>query len=286
MSEYMIVPTDSIDATADAIKEKLGSQNDLEWGQDGFASYVEDIPSGGDPNENLLKWGDGTLAVLDLTGITVIEKNRFGYASTGTSFTVNAPDVLTVKDYAFQQSTKLTSVSLPKMTTLGDYVFEKCALTSVHFPKLTTIGAIGNVFLNCTSLTVAVLPAINTILRNSYFQGCSSLNSVDLGVPPDLYGNCFKNCSSLSVIVLRAASVIRLNNINSFDGTPFANGGTGGTIYIPKSLYDHLGDNSSSDYKAATNWSTVDGYGTITWAKIEGSYYETRYADGTLIPTS
>ena len=47
MAEYMIVPTDSIDDTADAIKAKLGSQNDLTWGQDGFASYVEDIPSGG-----------------------------------------------------------------------------------------------------------------------------------------------------------------------------------------------------------------------------------------------
>jgi len=46
MSEYMIVPTDSIDDTADAIKTKLGTQNDLTWGQDGFASYVEDIPSG------------------------------------------------------------------------------------------------------------------------------------------------------------------------------------------------------------------------------------------------
>lgn len=49
---------------------------------------------------------------------------------------------------------------------------------------------------------------------------------------------------------------------------------TGGTIYIPKVLYDHLGDGTSLDYKAATNWSTVDGYGAITWAKIEGSAYE------------
>lgn len=47
MSEYMIVPTDSIDATADAIKVKLGSQNDLVWGQDGFADAVDAIPTGG-----------------------------------------------------------------------------------------------------------------------------------------------------------------------------------------------------------------------------------------------
>ena len=47
-----------------------------------------------------------------------------------------------------------------------------------------------------------------------------------------------------------------------------------GTIYIQKVLYDRLGDGASLDYKAATNWSTVDGYGTITWAKIESSAYE------------
>ena len=80
--------------------------------------------------------------------------------------------------------------------------------------------------------------------------------------------------------------MVSLYNLAAFTGTPFASGGTGGTIYIPKSLYDHLDDGTSSDYKAATNWSTIDGYGTITWAKIEGTYYETHYADGTLIPTS
>ena len=97
----------------------------------------------------------------------------------------------------------------------------------------------------------------------------------------------FLNCSVLNILVLRySAGVVALQNVNAFNGTPFANGGTGGTIYIPKSLYDHLGDGTSSDYKAASNWSTVNGYGTITWAKIEGSYYETHYADGTAIPTT
>ena len=60
-------------------------------------------------------------------------------------------------------------------------------------------------------------------------------------------------------------------------------GGSGGEIYIPKVLYDHLGDGTSSDYKAATNWSTVDARGTITWKQIEGSEYERYYADGTPI---
>jgi hypothetical protein len=74
-----------------------------------------------------------------------------------------------------------------------------------------------------------------------------------------------------------------MSNANAFSNSHFKSGGTGGTIYIPKVLYDHLGDNSSLDYKKATNWTTVNGYGTITWEKIEGSIYETQYADGTPI---
>jgi len=54
----------------------------------------------------------------------------------------------------------------------------------------------------------------------------------------------------------------------------FKSGGTGGTIYIPRVLYNHLGDGSEYDYKSATNWSRFDSYGTITWAQIEGSEYE------------
>jgi len=38
------------------------------------------------------------------------------------------------------------------------------------------------------------------------------------------------------------------------------------------------------DYKSATNWSVVDGWGTITWSNIYGSPYESKYVDGTDFP--
>ena len=93
----------------------------------------------------------------------------------------------------------------------------------------------------------------------------------------------WQNCSSLGTIILRHTSINALPNVNCFNNTPFKNGGAGGTIYISKTLYEHLGDGTANDYKSASNWSTIDGYGTITWAKIEGSIYETQYADGTPI---
>lgn len=89
--------------------------------------------------------------------------------------------------------------------------------------------------------------------------------------------------TAFTELVLDSAWIVAAKSVNIFNNPPaFKNGGTGGTIYIPKVMYDHLGDGSSLDYKAATNWSTFDSYGTITWAPIEGSWYETHYADGTL----
>ena len=79
----------------------------------------------------------------------------------------------------------------------------------------------------------------------------------------------------LKTLVLRKTDgVTELWSSSALSGTPYDNGGTGGTIYIPKALYDHLGDGSELDYKAAANWSVYDAYGTITWACLEGSDYE------------
>ena len=169
------------------------------------------------------------------------------------------------------------------ITEIGERAFDHCTgITSAFFAGVTKTGA--NAMYECTGLQTAVLLTAgkNT---SSFFVHCSALNAADLLVA-QVYGNCFNSCSSLTTLVLRNTSVTSLQNINAFGGTPFKSGGTGGTIYIPKSLYDHLGDGTSNDYKAATNWSTIEGYGTITWAKIEGSIYENAYADGTPIPTT
>ena len=193
----------------------------------------------------------------------------------------------------------ITRLEAPNVTRFPNNAFSSCtSLTGFYLPNVVETG--NSSFSGCASLTVAVLPLIGRDAgrlyewnSNTVFQNCSSLEAVDFGIYCNRLGNgnLFKNCSSLTTLVLRSRShhytgadcIVGLTGTNAFDGTPFANGGTGGTIYIPKFLYDHLGDGSSLDYKAATNWVTINGYGTITWAKIEGSYYETHYADGTAI---
>ena len=179
--------------------------------------------------------------------------------------------------------------------------FDDDEVTSVTSQNLlrgnTTITRI---FLkNCKSITQAyalaanncqtcVLPALETMSGGLNFQ-TSGFRKIDFGpnYPTNTTGlgnGYLSNATNLTVLILRkSAAIVPMNNSNALNNTPFKSGGTGGTIYIPKALYDHLGDNSALDYKAASNWSTYDGYGTITWAKIEGSIYETAYADGTPI---
>ena len=133
-----------------------------------------------------------------------------------------------------------------------------------------------------TKITAIALPNI-TSLGNQTFYRAQLLQAVDLGPNCGSIGaSTFQDDTALTTLILRKATVNTLSATSAFNNTPFASGKSGGTIYIPQTLYNALGT-GTNDYKAASNWSTIDGYGTITWAKIEGSYYETHYADGTAI---
>lgn len=205
--------------------------------------------------------------------------------NTLTSFTDS--DVTALRDNCFYGSgSELISVSLPNVTTLGENAFRSSKVANFNLPKAATLY--GNVFNDCKNVVNLVLPAyVGRNMSDNIWHGCKSLQKIDLGSGTTYLGRyqLWRGCTVLDTIVLRASSVLPLSSDNSFQQTPFKSGGTGGTIYIPKSLYDHLGDGTADDYEAATNWSTVYGYGTITWAKIEGSQYENYYVDGTPIPT-
>lgn len=171
----------------------------------------------------------------------------------------------------------LTSISMPNNASTNDgysWQMANCPnLTNVDLPKIMHLGE--SSFQNDTSLSVIALPSI---LRTPHrcFQNCTSLVSVDLGNPDRTNSNTFNGCTSLTnLIIRRTSSVCALSNVNAFTNTPFASGGTGGTVYVPQALI--------SSYQTASNWSTLYNAGTCNFVAIEGSYYETHYADGTVI---
>ena len=285
--DYLIAPKASFDATADAVRALNGTNSAITWGQDGFAEAIG----------NERRYGSNDIASRNYTGnITLTSAATIqNYAFASSAITgISSETVTRAREYCFSGCTSLTSVNLPNADAAGDGDavgwFDGCtSLTTLNLPNASNMW--NYMYRNCTSLTTIVLPALRQLGRPNSFTGDTALKTIDLGgknksTPNSFANNWFQNLTSFDTLILRYSTLVGLGNVGAFTGTVFASGGTGGTIYIPKTYYDALGTGTSSDYQVATNWATVYGYGTITWAQIEGSQYENYYADGTAIPTT
>lgn len=301
MTEYYIAPKTSFDATADAIRAKIGSQTSIEWTEDGFADAIEEIQSNGYTLEQICTVGFPAISGdIVFTG-TYIRPNLFK-ANTGiTSFTGN--NVTSVigdifgtgaETRTFQDCTNLESVTLPLITDFyhADYMFNNCTklkTVNTNFKNFTRLGT--GVFRNCPALEVSVMvfPKINTNVYSEFITENPYLEAFDFEKSGNNHGNAiaanaFKNDSNLSVVVIRQTGrVFSLSNISAFTGTPFASGGTGGILYVPNDLI--------TSYQSATNWSTILGYANNQIKSIESTHTDPDapidltlyYADSTLI---
>ena len=253
-----------------------------------------------DTNNNTLTYvhPEGTLSITQNgTGIDVSQYAAVDVAvpgSGGVSITQNANGYLVVgaasaSGYVandWLDPTKPTGavVSDVILTANDASTFKShTGVTSIHLTATTLVP--GGFCERASNLETFVGRALTGTV-NSMFMYCTNLVAVDILGGSTLNIDMLRFDTKCNVLVLRSSTLTPLSNYNTFRGSCYASGAAGGTIYIPKSLYDHLGDGGEYDYKSATSWSTVDGYGTITWAQIEGSYYETHYADGTTIPTT
>lgn len=247
---------------------------------------------------------DESFTAFNDTIITTIKAYAF-YGSKVT--TINAPNVTSVGEYAFQGS-ELTSISFPNLISVSTHAFGGCTktnrislpnatyigneafisstgLTSLFLPKVTSIGTY--TLSGCANLHILAMPSLTSIPQNGFRSGTGTggLQTLDLGKNCTSIGSmAFYSEDNLGLLILRRTNtLVSLAKNDSLNATKFASGRAGGTIYIPKVFYDHLGDGTSLDYQSATNWSIFYNYGTITWAQIEGSEYEFYYADGTPI---
>lgn len=169
----------------------------------------------------------------------------------------------------------LTQYTSEDVTTTPSSAFQGAsALKYLYLPNCLSIG--GSLLAYNTGIKCARFPKANRIDNNGAFNGANAIELIDLGLVGWIPNQTFQNCSSLTKLILRRADgVSSMAGVAVLaTGTPFKNGGSGGEVYIPKAMYDHLGDGTSLDYKSNTNWATIDGYGTITWRTLEGSAYE------------
>lgn len=134
----------------------------------------------------------------------------------------------------------------------------------------------GNVFAFNKKLELAVFPAWEGETSYDGFRGCEKLVTVDFGERVTrVAGWSFEACTVFNTLILRNTSLVSLAGQNAFSGTLFEQNKAGGTLYVPSALI--------SSYQSASNWSTILGYANNSIQAIEGSQYETHYADGSLI---
>ena len=246
---------DSVIDIAEAIRIKNGESTQYKIAE--MAQAILDIPSGGGSG---ISWDD--IATRNYTGDVVLSDT-----------------VTSLIDYAFASSA-ITLFIGKGVRSLGTYALNGCAsLTGVYIGGEIT-GGIGNYAIrNSSAIKRVCFPnASGGFGFGGYgLQGLSNLELIDNG-SENMIQVASLNSSHFTTLILRKSTGIQaLYSATVFDNTPFKSGGTGGIIYIPQALYEHLGDGSALDYKSATNWSAYDGYGTITWAQLEGSIYENKY---------
>lgn len=186
--------------------------------------------------------------------------------------------------YSVGARTGITKVNAPNATKLYSTAFTGYTnLTDVSLPLANGDGYATALFRDCAKLKSVVMPSWNSRFHNEIFNRCSLLESVDL-LGMNLAGtSVFANCPNFHILVLRGNTVSTLGGTNRFDGSPFASGGTGGTLYVPNSLI--------SSYQSASNWSTILGYSTNSIKSIESTHTDPNapidltlyYADGTPI---
>lgn len=164
---------------------------------------------------------------------------------------ISFPVVKTISDNAFYNCTKLTEASFQVATSVGNAAFSACSnLTNISFPAITVVNAY--VFSGCSNLTIVSFPVANAIGTFS-FQNCTKLIEASFPVATNINNAAFSGCSNLTSLVLgNTTKVCSIGNINSFNGTPFASDGTGGTLYVPRDLIE--------SYQTATNWSVILSY--------------------------
>ena len=139
----------------------------------------------------------GNWAFCDCTGLTsiVVDENNTVYDSRnhcnaiietatntliyGCKNTVIPDSVTSIDDYAFIDSTGLTSITIPdSVTSIGFRTFEGCTnLTSITIPdSVTSIGDLA--FGYCTGLTSITIPDSVTSIGDCAFYYCTGLTSI------------------------------------------------------------------------------------------------------------
>ncbi|MBQ3152527.1 MAG: leucine-rich repeat domain-containing protein, partial [Bacteroidaceae bacterium] len=219
------------------------------------------------------------LASINLPDVTEIGAQAFLDCSKLTSIT--APKVQSIGDWGLQ-GTAITSIDMPLLKEAGFAAFHSTALTEVSLPSLETAGSA--LFMDCKQLRTVDLPKLQN-QKNQLFDRCTSLVSVNVPAATSMSNEVFCDCSELVSITLSGVtelltyggfagctklenvtlgSVITKVNANLFDGEALSSN-------ITLTLHPDQA-NAEGDLKATAG--TNVEWGGFTWKEVKFSATE------------
>ena len=113
--------------------------------------------------------------------------------------------------------TKYEAGTTPKLADISTAFKGKTSLTYVQLPESVT--SLKDAFSNCTSLETVIAPGVTKLKYGSIglFSGCSSLESIEIGVPTEVGQNTFNGCAKLELDDIDFSQVTSFGN-NAFAG--------------------------------------------------------------------
>ena len=126
-------------------------------------------------------------------------------------------DVITIDEYAFWQTTSLSSLNIPTtVENIYNYAFNETGLTTVVIPA--SVEFIGyNIFQNSTNLKSVVILSEQIQIGRYMFAGCTSLESVTYPTTlTTIEYYAFAGCTSLSLEDVVADSITTISS-HAFD---------------------------------------------------------------------
>lgn len=243
--------------------------------------------------------------VTSVSDDTLTSIRSYGLAYMSALTSVDFPNLQTINTYAFYDDYNLimNGWSFPKAKTIGNYAFRYCYGLTGDIVLPTTVTSIGQYsFASCKNIETFTAKGAITTLGTYTFVGasadhkmtvreihlpnlgtsialnlnfgnataanaCQHLEVCDIGKAKSIAANTFANCYKLQTLIMRRTSVTTCANVSAFLNTPLrGRNGLTAKIYVPEALIE--------SYKAASVWTTINGYGYVEWLPIEGSEYE------------
>lgn len=186
-------------------------------------------------------------ATINGAKVTTIGTSAFENASKITSVTI-APEITSIQDGAFLGCTSLKEVSLPStLISIGSGAFSGCtSLTSLVIPD--SVKNIGDWAFSESGLTSVTIPEGVTTIDDGLFYKCTSLTTAKISSATTHIGDgAFYNCSNLTSVNV-PASVTYIGN-NAFKGcTKFAFSNMNVSITAPATT---VAENTCVDMKVS-----------------------------------